>query len=63
MELAQDDSWRMESVLSKYENQITTFSEYLEEYLDTDELVWILEKQHLIKTETSKLLSDISVCL
>ncbi|XP_003935915.1 cysteine protease ATG4A isoform X1 [Saimiri boliviensis] len=63
VELAQDDSWRMESVLSKYENQITIFTEYLEEYPNTDELVWILGKQHLLKTEKSKLLSDISARL
>uniref|UniRef100_A0A8C0P2N8 Cysteine protease n=1 Tax=Canis lupus familiaris TaxID=9615 RepID=A0A8C0P2N8_CANLF len=59
VELAQDDSWRMESVLSKYENQITIFADYLEEFPDSDELVWILGKQHLLKTEKSKLLSDI----
>uniref|UniRef100_A0A2I3LWT8 Cysteine protease n=1 Tax=Papio anubis TaxID=9555 RepID=A0A2I3LWT8_PAPAN len=53
----------MESVLSKYENQITIFTDYLEEYPDTDELVWILGKQHLLKTEKSKLLSDISARL
>ncbi|KAL2768342.1 cysteine protease ATG4A isoform b [Daubentonia madagascariensis] len=53
----------MESVLSKYENQITIFTDYLEEYSDTDELVWILGKQHLLKTEKSKLLSDISARL
>ncbi|XP_032475933.1 cysteine protease ATG4A isoform X7 [Phocoena sinus] len=63
VELAQDDSWRMESVLSKYENQITIFADYLEEFPDTDELVWILGKQHLLKTEKSKLLSDISARL
>uniref|UniRef100_A0A9L0S4F8 Cysteine protease n=1 Tax=Equus caballus TaxID=9796 RepID=A0A9L0S4F8_HORSE len=63
VELAQDDSWRMESVLSKYENQITIFTDYLEEFPDTDELVWILGKQHLLKTEKSKLLSDISARL
>lgn len=38
------------SVLSKYENQITIFTDYLEEFPDTDELVWILGKQHLLKT-------------
>lgn len=38
------------SVLSKYENQITIFADYLEEFPDTDELVWILGKQHLLKT-------------
>uniref|UniRef100_A0A5F9DS73 Cysteine protease n=1 Tax=Oryctolagus cuniculus TaxID=9986 RepID=A0A5F9DS73_RABIT len=53
----------MESVLSKYENQITIFTDYLEEFPDTDELVWILGKQHLLKTEKSKLLSDISARL
>uniref|UniRef100_F7HQL7 Cysteine protease n=1 Tax=Callithrix jacchus TaxID=9483 RepID=F7HQL7_CALJA len=47
----------------KYENQITIFTEYLEEYPNTDELVWILGKQHLLKTEKSKLLSDISARL
>ncbi|GAB5584811.1 cysteine protease ATG4A [Prionailurus iriomotensis] len=41
--------------LSKYENQITIFADYLEEFPDTDELVWILGKQHLLKTEKSKL--------
>uniref|UniRef100_A0A8C9JPV8 Cysteine protease n=1 Tax=Panthera tigris altaica TaxID=74533 RepID=A0A8C9JPV8_PANTA len=53
----------IESVLSKYENQITIFADYLEEFPDTDELVWILGKQHLLKTEKSKLLSDISARL
>uniref|UniRef100_A0A8C6E5E9 Cysteine protease n=1 Tax=Moschus moschiferus TaxID=68415 RepID=A0A8C6E5E9_MOSMO len=53
----------MESVLSKYENQITIFTDYLEEFPDTDELVWILGKQHLLKTEKSKLLSDVSARL
>uniref|UniRef100_A0A8C4MUS8 Cysteine protease n=1 Tax=Equus asinus asinus TaxID=83772 RepID=A0A8C4MUS8_EQUAS len=53
----------MEQVLSKYENQITIFTDYLEEFPDTDELVWILGKQHLLKTEKSKLLSDISARL
>ncbi|EPY74487.1 hypothetical protein CB1_001991001 [Camelus ferus] len=38
-------------VLSKYENQITIFTDYLEEFPDADELVWILGKQHLLKTE------------
>ncbi|ELK33968.1 Cysteine protease ATG4A, partial [Myotis davidii] len=51
------------SVLSKYENQITIFADYLEEFPDTDDLVWILGKQHLLKTEKSKLLSDISARL
>ncbi|EHA98054.1 Cysteine protease ATG4A [Heterocephalus glaber] len=51
------------NVLSKYENQITIFADYLEEFPDTDELVWILGKQHLLKTEKSKLLSDISARL
>lgn len=37
-------------VMSKYENQITIFTDYLEEFPDTDELVWILGKQHLLKT-------------
>lgn len=36
--------------MSKYENQITIFTDYLEEFPDTDELVWILGKQHLLKT-------------
>ncbi|XP_057573743.1 cysteine protease ATG4A isoform X4 [Hippopotamus amphibius kiboko] len=49
--------------LSKYENQITIFADYLEEFPDTDELVWILGKQHRLKTEKSKLLSDISARL
>nr|KAF6294458.1 autophagy related 4A cysteine peptidase [Pipistrellus kuhlii] len=53
----------MESVLSKYENQITIFADYLEEFPDTNDLVWILGKQHLLKTEKSKLLSDISARL
>uniref|UniRef100_A0A452U177 Cysteine protease n=2 Tax=Ursus TaxID=9639 RepID=A0A452U177_URSMA len=52
-----------EAFLSKYENQITIFADYLEEFPDTDELVWILGKQHLLKTEKSKLLSDISARL
>lgn len=37
-------------VMSKYENQIIIFTDYLEEFPDTDELVWILGKQHLLKT-------------
>ncbi|KAG8509345.1 Cysteine protease ATG4A, partial [Galemys pyrenaicus] len=49
--------------LSKYENQITIFADYLEDFPDTDELVWILGKQYLLKTEKSKLLSDISTRL
>uniref|UniRef100_A0A7N9VT17 Cysteine protease n=1 Tax=Mus musculus TaxID=10090 RepID=A0A7N9VT17_MOUSE len=53
----------MESVMSKYENQILIFPDYLEEFPDTDELVWILGKQHPLKTEKSKLLSDISARL
>ncbi|ELK10197.1 Cysteine protease ATG4A [Pteropus alecto] len=40
------------AVLSKYENQITIFTDYLEEFPDTDELVWILGKQHLLKTDS-----------
>lgn len=36
--------------MSKYENQIIIFTEYLEEFPDTDELVWILGKPHLLKT-------------
>ncbi|KAM9041634.1 cysteine protease ATG4A isoform 4-T4 [Megaptera novaeangliae] len=62
----QDTKWTQEEgdeVLSKYENQITIFADYLEEFPDTDELVWILGKQHLLKTEKSKLLSDISARL
>ncbi|KAM9667946.1 cysteine protease ATG4A isoform 4-T4 [Dama dama] len=57
------NSPRLLGVLSKYENQITIFADYLEEFPDTDELVWILGKQHLLKTEKSKLLSDISARL
>ncbi|KAH0511904.1 Cysteine protease ATG4A [Microtus ochrogaster] len=38
--------------MSKYENQITIFTDYLEEFPDTDELVWILGKQHLLKTDS-----------
>uniref|UniRef100_A0A8C6I3T8 Cysteine protease n=1 Tax=Mus spicilegus TaxID=10103 RepID=A0A8C6I3T8_MUSSI len=53
----------METVMSKYENQILIFPDYLEEFPDTDELVWILGKQHPLKTEKSKLLSDISARL
>jgi cysteine protease ATG4 len=49
--------------MSKYENQILIFPDYLEEFPDTDELVWILGKQHPFKTEKSKLLSDISARL
>lgn len=37
-------------VMSKYENQILIFPDYLEEFPDTDELVWILGKQHPLKT-------------
>ncbi|XP_065770910.1 cysteine protease ATG4A isoform X3 [Muntiacus reevesi] len=44
------NSPRLLGVLSKYENQITIFADYLEEFPDTDELVWILGKQHLLKT-------------
>uniref|UniRef100_A0A7P0A158 Autophagy related 4A, cysteine peptidase n=1 Tax=Mus musculus TaxID=10090 RepID=A0A7P0A158_MOUSE len=42
----------MESVMSKYENQILIFPDYLEEFPDTDELVWILGKQHPLKTDS-----------
>lgn len=36
----------LRSVLSRYENQITILSDYLEEFPDTDEPVWILGRQH-----------------
>ncbi|XP_042707007.2 cysteine protease ATG4A isoform X3 [Chrysemys picta bellii] len=53
----------MESVLSKYENQTTVLSEYLEEFPETDGSVWILGRQYHLKTGKSKLLLDISARL
>ncbi|KAM6057127.1 cysteine protease ATG4A isoform 1-T1 [Theristicus caerulescens] len=53
----------MESVLSRYENQITILSDYLEEFPETDEPVWILGRQHHLNTDKSKLLLDISARL
>lgn len=38
------------SVLSRYENQITILSDYLEEFPETDEPVWILGRQHHLNT-------------
>ncbi|XP_038604446.1 cysteine protease ATG4A isoform X2 [Tachyglossus aculeatus] len=38
-------------------------SDYLEEFPETDEPVWILGRQHHLKAEKSKLLSDISARL
>jgi cysteine protease ATG4 len=49
------------SVLSKYENQITIFTDYLEEFPDSDELVWILGKKHLLKTGKIKIWQHWSV--
>uniref|UniRef100_A0A8C8RCN5 Cysteine protease n=1 Tax=Pelusios castaneus TaxID=367368 RepID=A0A8C8RCN5_9SAUR len=57
------DSGRMEAALSKYENQITVLSEYLEEFPETDGPVWILGRQHNLKTNKAKLLLDISARL
>ncbi|KAM4886420.1 cysteine protease ATG4A isoform 2-T2 [Sylvia borin] len=53
----------MEAVLSRYENQITILSDYLEEFPETDEPVWILGRQHHLNTDKSKLLLDISARL
>ncbi|XP_073217339.1 cysteine protease ATG4A isoform X4 [Lepidochelys kempii] len=53
----------MQSVLSKYENQTTVLSEYLEEFPETDGSVWILGRQYHLKTDKSKLLLDISARL
>uniref|UniRef100_F6TRM1 Cysteine protease n=2 Tax=Ornithorhynchus anatinus TaxID=9258 RepID=F6TRM1_ORNAN len=39
------------------------FPDYLEEFPETDEPVWILGRQHHLKAEKSKLLSDISARL
>nr|XP_013795725.1 PREDICTED: cysteine protease ATG4A isoform X2 [Apteryx mantelli mantelli] len=50
-------------VLSRYENQITLLSDYLEEFPETDEPVWILGRQHHLKADKSKLLLDISARL
>uniref|UniRef100_A0A8D0EEJ8 Cysteine protease n=1 Tax=Strix occidentalis caurina TaxID=311401 RepID=A0A8D0EEJ8_STROC len=49
--------------LSRYENQITILSDYLEEFPETDEPVWILGRQHHLNTDKSKLLLDISARL
>ncbi|XP_060792557.1 cysteine protease ATG4A [Neoarius graeffei] len=49
----------MEAVLAKYENQISVFSEFLEDLPDTEELVWILGQSYNVKTEKSALLSDV----
>uniref|UniRef100_A0A2D4PVU3 Cysteine protease n=1 Tax=Micrurus surinamensis TaxID=129470 RepID=A0A2D4PVU3_MICSU len=37
--------------------------DYLEDLPETDEPAWILGRQHHLKTEKSKLLSDIGSCL
>uniref|UniRef100_A0A8C3KZW0 Cysteine protease n=1 Tax=Chrysolophus pictus TaxID=9089 RepID=A0A8C3KZW0_CHRPC len=50
-------------VLSRYENQITILSEYLEEFPDTDEPVWILGRRHQLNEDKSKLLLDVSARL
>nr|XP_033800396.1 cysteine protease ATG4A isoform X2 [Geotrypetes seraphini] len=50
----------LHSVLCKYENQITGFSDYLEEFPETDEPVWILGLQYYVKAEKSELLLDTS---
>uniref|UniRef100_A0A8C7L5I9 Cysteine protease n=1 Tax=Oncorhynchus kisutch TaxID=8019 RepID=A0A8C7L5I9_ONCKI len=49
----------MEAVLAKYENQINVFSEFLEDLPDTDEPVWVLGECYNVKTEKTKLLSDV----
>ncbi|XP_029441900.1 cysteine protease ATG4A isoform X1 [Rhinatrema bivittatum] len=50
----------LHSVLCKYENQITGLSDYLEEFPETDEPVWILGQQYYIKAAKSELLLDTS---
>uniref|UniRef100_A0A8C7KU96 Cysteine protease n=1 Tax=Oncorhynchus kisutch TaxID=8019 RepID=A0A8C7KU96_ONCKI len=42
-----------------YENQINVFSEFLEDLPDTDEPVWVLGECYNVKTEKTKLLSDV----
>uniref|UniRef100_A0A8C3RE16 Cysteine protease n=1 Tax=Cyanoderma ruficeps TaxID=181631 RepID=A0A8C3RE16_9PASS len=49
--------------MSRYENQITILSDYLEEFPETDEPVWILGRQHHLNTDKSKLLLDVSARL
>ncbi|XP_073680759.1 cysteine protease ATG4A [Garra rufa] len=49
----------MEAVLAKYENQINVFSEFLEDFPDVDEPVWLLGSCYNLKTEKSHLLSDV----
>lgn len=46
------------SVLSRYENQITILSDYLEEFPETDEPVWILGRQHHLNTGICRVLVD-----
>lgn len=43
------------SVLSRYENQITILSDYLEEFPETDEPVWILGRQHHLNAGICKI--------
>ncbi|KAK2873138.1 hypothetical protein QQF64_017117 [Cirrhinus molitorella] len=49
----------MEAVLAKYENQINVFSDFLEDFPDVDEPVWILGACYDLKTKKSELLSDV----
>ncbi|XP_057217049.1 cysteine protease ATG4A [Triplophysa rosa] len=49
----------MEAVLATYENQINVLSEFLEDFPDTDEPVWILGACYNIKTMKAELLSDV----
>uniref|UniRef100_A0A8C8G3N6 Cysteine protease n=1 Tax=Oncorhynchus tshawytscha TaxID=74940 RepID=A0A8C8G3N6_ONCTS len=49
----------METTNQPYENQINVFSEFLEDLPDTDEPVWVLGECYNVKTEKTKLLSDV----
>ncbi|XP_063058533.1 cysteine protease ATG4A [Engraulis encrasicolus] len=49
----------MEAVLAKYENQISAFSDYLEELPDSDDPLWMLGKCYNVRTDKSELLSDV----
>lgn len=49
----------MNSVLATYENQINVLSEFLEDFPDTDEPVWILGACYNSKTMKADLLSDV----
>lgn len=50
------------SVLSRYENQITILSDYLEEFPETDEPVWILGRQHHLNTGIFRMKIVCKIC-